>query len=264
MTGSLAPRLRAPLWGALSCFGALLSLSGSLFACGSAPDSHSYPVAWVYDGDTLRLDDGRKIRLIGIDTPELGRDGRAEQPYASRAHQRLQQLLDETGGRVRLRLGPQPRDTYGRHLAHLYLSDQRDPAEQLLREGLGRATIMPPNIDQLECFLEAERQARETRKGIWSQVQVLEARTLPKATRGFQVVRGRIERVGEGRSSLWLELGGGLALRIDRRDLEHFPAFESRELVGRELEARGWIYSRKGGLRMQLRHPAAIRWLGNE
>jgi endonuclease YncB( thermonuclease family) len=251
------------LAGAVSMVAApLLSiLSAAVLACGSAAGSPSYPVAWIYDGDTLRLEDGRKVRLIGIDTPELGRDGEADEPYARRARRRLQQLLADGGEQVRMRLGPQQRDRYGRYLAHVYLADGRNPAEQLLLEGLARATILPPNIGHLECLLQAERRARDAGKGLWGQAQVLDARALPESVRGFQVVRGRIERVGNSRRSLWLNLAGGIALRIDRRDLAYFPGLERGDLVGRELEARGWIYRRNGEPRMLVRHGAAIRWL---
>ena len=238
-------------------------LSDNLLGCGSALDTPSYEVAWVYDGDTLRLEDGRKIRLIGIDTPELGRDGKPGEPHARQALQRLRRLVEDGGGRVRLRLGPDQRDHYGRYLAHLYLPDQRDAAEQLLQEGLGRATIMPPNIHHLNCLLEAERRARDAGRGLWRQAQVADARALPKSAHGFRLVRGHIQRVGDSRRSLWLNLEGGLALRIDRQDLTNFPGLQERELVGRELEVRGWIYLRNGEQRMQVRHGAAIRWLGN-
>ena len=263
MTNRPAPKHRASPRGALCCFGALLwLLPGSLLGCGSAQHNSTYAVAWVYDGDTLRLEDGRRIRLIGIDTPELGRDGKPAEPYAQQALQRLRRLVEEGGERVRLRLGPDRRDHYGRYLAHVYLPDQGDVAEQLLQEGLGRATIMPPNIRHLECLLEAERRARDAGRGLWHRAQVADARTLAKSAQGFRLVRGLIQRVGDSRCCLWRNLEGGLALRIDRKDLNYFPGLQERELLGRELEVRGWIYLRNGEQRMQVRHGAAIRWLG--
>ena len=130
-----------------------------------------------------------------------------------------------------------------------------------MREGLGHATVFPPNVRHLDCLLEAEGQARNAGRGLWRQARVPEVRTLPGTAEGFRLVRGRIERVGSSDRSLWLELEGGLALRIDRRDLDYFPGLQGQALVGRELEVRGWIYRRQGGRRMQVRHGAAIRWL---
>lgn len=238
-------------------------LPGSLLACGSAPQSPPYTVAWIYDGDTLRLEDGRKIRLIGINTPELGRDGTPGEPYARRAFQRFRELVDHGGERVRLRFGDMRKDRYGRYLAHVYLPDDRDAAELLLREGLGHATVFPPNIHHLDCLLEAEDQARSARRGLWRQTRVPEVRALPRTAEGFRLVRGRVARVGSAKRSFWIELEGDLALRIDRRDLDYFPGLQDQALVGRELEVRGWVYRRDGALRMQVRHGAAIRWLTN-
>lgn len=241
----------------------LCLLPGTSQACGSAPQFPTYPVAWVYDGDTLRLDDDRKIRLIGVDTPELGRDGEPGEPYARRALQRLRQLIEHGGQGVRLRLGTMQKDRYGRYLAHVYLPDGRDTAELLLREGLAHATVFPPNILHLECLLEAEAQAREARRGLWRQARVPDARELPETTAGFHLVRGRIERVGSSERALWLNLEGGLGLRIDRKDLTYFPGLLGQPLAGRELEVRGWIYRHGGAPRMQVRHGAAIRWLSS-
>ena len=151
--------------------------------------------------------------------------------------QRLRRLVEEGGERVRLRLGPDRRDHYGRYLAHVYLPDQGDVAEQLLQEGLGRATIMPPNIRHLECLLEAERRARDAGRGLWHRAQVADARTLAKSAQGFRLVRGLIQRVGDSRCCLWLNLEGGLALRIDRKDLNYFPGLQERELLGREARS---------------------------
>ena len=57
-------------------------------------------VAKVVDGDTLRLVDGRSVRLIGINTPELGRDGRKAEPFAVAAQRRLRALVEASNGRV--------------------------------------------------------------------------------------------------------------------------------------------------------------------
>jgi endonuclease YncB( thermonuclease family) len=218
-------------------------------------------VGWVYDGDSLRLEDGCKLRLIGIDTPELGRDGAPDQPGAEVARARLQELLDAQGGRVLLRLGREARDRYGRRLVHLYRPDGRNLARLLLAEGLGFAIAVPPNLSHLGCHFDAEGQARSARRGLWRSDPAVDAADLPANAEGFHLVRGWIKRVGKSRRALWLNLHGGLALRVDRPDLQYFSALEADARLGRALEVRGWIYRRKGEQRMQLRHPASLRWL---
>lgn len=218
-------------------------------------------VAWVYDGDTLRLGDRRKLRLIGIDTPELGRDGAPNHPGAAAARERVQRLLAGRERQLSLEVGRDAHDRYGRLLAHLYLPDGRNLSRLLLAEGLGLAVAVPPNLRHLECYFAAEAEARAARRGLWSGHPVVAATDLPASAEGFHLVRGRILRVGNSRRSLWLNLEGGLALRIDRADLANFPDLKPDVLEGRELEVRGWIYRRKGERRMQVRHAAALRWL---
>jgi hypothetical protein len=60
---------------------------------------------------------------------------------------------------------------------------------------------------------------------------------------------------------VWLNLEGGLALRITWKDWENFSIQALDTLVGRTLEVRGWIYRRKLAQRLQVRHPSSIRWL---
>ena len=220
-------------------------------------------MAWVYDGDSLRLEDGRKLRLIGIDTPEFGRDGAEDRPGAAAARGRLQGLLEAQGGQVLLRPGREARDRYGRRLVHLYLPDGRNLVRQLLAEGLGFAVAVPPNLHHLDCYFDAEGQARFAGLGLWRGDPAVQAVDLPASAEGFHLLRGLIGRIGNSRRALWLNLDGGVALRVDRYDLRYFPELETDARVGRALEVRGWIYRRNGQRRMQLRHPAALRWLGD-
>lgn len=74
-------------------------------------------VRQVVDGDTLRLVDGRSVRLIGINAPEMGRKGRTSEPYAEAARRRLQALVKANDDRVGLVPGVEGKDKYGRTLA---------------------------------------------------------------------------------------------------------------------------------------------------
>lgn len=214
-------------------------------------------VAYVYDGDTFKLNDGRKVRFIGINTPEIDHDGGPSEPYARAARQRLQQLLD--GGEVLLRFGSERHDRYGRLLAHPYLADGRSLSRLLLEEGLAAAVAIPPNLWQNDCYLSAERSARAAKRGLWRQNSfVRQSRSLRRGDEGFALLRGRIEEVDESRNSLWLELEGNVALRIPKSALHYFDGFEPRQLAGRSVEARGWLTYYKGKWRMSVRHPNAL------
>lgn len=83
------------------------------------------------------LADGRSVRLIGVNAPELAHHGRPAEPLAQQAQRRLAELLRDSGQRVRLVNGQQARDHYGRVLAHAFDARGRNLEEQLLAEGLG-------------------------------------------------------------------------------------------------------------------------------
>src|SRR5690554_6263424 len=72
----------------------------------------------VIDGDTLDLADGRRVRLIGINAPEIGRQGNVSEPYAQAARKGLQQLVSNAD--LRLLVGEETKDRYGRTLGHLF------------------------------------------------------------------------------------------------------------------------------------------------
>jgi micrococcal nuclease len=167
-------RSRASLPASLICTvlvaltAALLSLVVVLSACGgsplpSSPEGTAARVDHVVDGDTVWLTDVGKVRLVGIDTPEVhGRDecfGREASAYAKR--------VLAPGRLVRYRLGVEERDRYGRALAYLYLEDGRLFNELLAERGYAQPLTIPPNDELAERFVAGARRAREARRGLW-------------------------------------------------------------------------------------------------
>ena len=220
----------------------------------------SHQVAQVIDGDTVRLRNGDKLRFIGINTPEIGRDGKASEPFAHRAKDRLTQLLKSQNYTLNLRIGNEPRDRYKRLLAHAYLADNRSINAILLREGLAARVTIPPNVRDFRCYRKAEWQARKVYRGIWSlpQSSVENVAGLAANTRGFRILSGRVTAVRENRGILYLSLQNHLRLRVDKRDRHYFAPSFLQNLTGVRIRIRGWITARNGQLRMRLRHPAEI------
>lgn len=128
----------------------------------------------VVDGDTVivaipdaqdRSRTTTRVRLWGIDAPELARERASAEPFATDAAERLRALVE--GRTVTLRLEPsRSRDRYGRLLAHLEIDDE-SVALVLVRDGLARAERRWPHRDS-DRFENAETQARRASKGIWS------------------------------------------------------------------------------------------------
>ncbi len=132
------------------------------------PQESSFVQVWrVIDGDTLELVDGTRVRLIGVDTPELGRFGQPAQPLAHEATRFTQQFL--AGGPVRLQNDPyEQQDRYGRRLAYVWVED-RMLNEELLRAGLARTRIEFHYAEAMKVrFSLAEQEARQARRGLWA------------------------------------------------------------------------------------------------
>ncbi len=230
--------------------------------CRSDRIDESVRISRVFDGDTVRLQDGRHLRLIAINTPELARDERPAEPLAEAARQRLRALL-ANNSQLQLRYGAERHDRYGRLLAHAFLADGRNLTALLLGEGRGSQIAIPPNLWGLGCYHRAEQAARAAGRGIWSHPwhQPRPAESLATSTRGFHLVTGRVTRIGQSQSAVWLNLGEGFAVRIARDDLEHFKKIPPQTLLNRKIEVRGWIYRRNRQLRLTLHHPAGLRIL---
>lgn len=205
------------------------------------------------------LDDGGHVRLIGVDTPELGKRERPAQPGAEGARDFLANLMP-AGTPVQLDFDAERKDRHGRTLAHLFLDDGSNVQQRILAAGLGTPLTVPPNVGFLECYRDAAAAAMHAGAGIWGlpQYRPVAARTLPASARGYHVVRGRVSRRAESTASIWLELDGRIALRIERNDLPNFRGLDLADVTGVTLEARGMIYRRNGQLRMRIRHPADL------
>jgi endonuclease YncB( thermonuclease family) len=226
-----------------------------------APQKTAYhDVASVIDGDSLRLNSGEAVRLIGINTPELGYKERADRPFARQARTALVHLIEAAQWRIRLRPGIDRRDRYRRLLAHVYTPDGDNLTAAMLRQGLGYQVVVAPNLSHLECYRDAEREARGAGRGLWREA-VRNAKTLRSDETGFHLLQGRVLSVGRSRHAVWLELLGGASVKIPWRVWQAMTAQEPETFVDRQLEVRGWFYRVKDSLRVKVSHPASIRWL---
>ena len=136
--------------------GVLLCLS--VIGCSDAPvgDEVSARVTKHTDGDTLWLSGIGKVRLIGIDTPEVFGE---PEPCGRRAA-RFVERVAPLRARVRYRLGAHERDRYGRALAYVWLADGRFLNRLLVARGYAQPLTVPPNDEFEELFEEAARSAR--------------------------------------------------------------------------------------------------------
>ena len=120
-------------------------------------------VKYVHDGDTLFLTDGTKVRLLSIDTPEVGENLEC---YGNEATDELRSLVPD-GSRVMILADVQPLDQYGRSLLFVYAEDGKLVNLELIEDGMAEAVVLPPNVlfaDELEA---AEDYAQAAGAGMW-------------------------------------------------------------------------------------------------
>jgi len=252
----------APFSFAAGCACLLVTAAGSVSAsdCPAVRVDERVQVVHVYDGDTVKLKDGRRLRLIGINTPETARAGESGEPLASASRTSLQTMLDRGNRVLHLQYGAQHNDHYGRLLAHAFLENGDNVAAGLLSHGLATALVVPPNTWAMDCYRQLEDDARIDRLGLWAlpQYQAVASSGLTADATGFHIVRGLVTAVRGASHSTWLDLRGPLALHISHRDQTNFAPRYLETLTGQEVEARGWIKPDRDGLRMNIRHPAAL------
>ncbi len=137
-------------------------------------------VARAVDGDTLKLAGGERVRLIGIDTPELhesaklhrdaertGQDVRTIKQMGEAAYQFTRRLVE--GKEVRLEFDVQPRDRYGRLLAYIYLDNGLFVNAEIIRQGYAYPMVIPPNTRHADEFRQLFNEARRLNRGLWAE-----------------------------------------------------------------------------------------------
>lgn len=125
----------------------------------NAQQEKTFNVTKVFDGDTIEIETGDKIRLLGINTPEQG------EFYYQESRDSLTKLVD--GKQVKLEIGPEDKDRYGRLLRYVFVDDVFVNL-QLLREGYATVYILNPDEKYYLGFKEAENEAKENKVGLWS------------------------------------------------------------------------------------------------
>ena len=124
-----------------------------------------YAVQWVYDGDTIALKDGRKVRYIGINAPEVGHADQKAEPFGNTAKKFNKKLVSFQ--KVRLEFGEEQYDQYGRLLAYVFLQEGTFVNKAMLERGYAHILPRKPNGKYEGDFLEVQRNAMQAGKGIW-------------------------------------------------------------------------------------------------
>jgi len=258
-----------------SAFAVSHAKAGRASVCPPQQIDESVRVNYVYDGDTLQLEDGRKVRLMGIDTPEIfSRHGHIAEDIkhsGEQAKATLKQLLLQSKQRVGLAFGPQRFDRYQRTLAHVYLPNGKNLQAALISQGRAIAFTTPPNDSMSDCYQQQEALAIKQKLGIWKlpQYQLKRSGELTRSSDGFHRLQGKVTRIWQSHNRLTLFLDNRVEIKIRRFDLPNFNAHMLGSLENKNIEIRGWLHLKKSAkgehnkpeFIIRLRHPDAIKVL---
>lgn len=237
-------------------------------AAGPLVKSGQGRVVEVVDGDTLFLDDGTQVRLVGIQAPKipLGRRNFKAWPLGEEAKRALAAL---TMGRVlRLSYGGRRKDRYNRALAHLHREDGLWIQEQMLRLGLARVYSFRDNRAVVAEMLAAESEARGKRLGIWCHnwYRIWQQEDLRPGLDGFFLIEGRVAKTAQVRGRVYLNFGEDwrkdFTITVAPRDRKLFDRaeFDYAGLAGHKVRVRGWL-KYYNGPSIEATHPEQIEIL---
>ncbi|MBF0479406.1 MAG: thermonuclease family protein [Candidatus Omnitrophica bacterium] len=159
-----------------------------------------YDVKRVVDGDTIWLENGEKIRLVGMDAPESRENDKALRDshrtgadldsivkMGKKATAFVRELVDRAGNKVKLEYEVEPKDKYGRSLAYLFIkipgatpatdpnlyfmpnSDEIFLNASIVKSGYASPMTIPPNVKYSHLIVDLFRDARKNNRGLWGE-----------------------------------------------------------------------------------------------
>lgn len=153
----------------------------------------------VIDGDTLILETGEKVRLIGINAPESG------QPYYDEAKSHMSSLL--VSKKVKLITDTQAQDQYGRILAYIYNDSGQDINLEMIKAGFAVVETVAPNISRSDQFVQAQAQSRSNCHGIWEGL-------CSESGLCIQISEINSESKDSSKNGEWIELSNTCAAKV--------------------------------------------------
>ncbi len=245
----------------------------AVLGCEDLVDGPKGTVVSVSDGDTVVLDTGVVVRLVGTQAPKLalGRLDFEAWPKAEESRLALEKLV--LGQPVRVRHGGEQVDRHGRTLGQLFVTGEPElwVQQKMVADGWARVYSFPDNRACVPQLLAAETQARLKALGIWADPYYLVRRAdRPAELAGrqgrYELVEGRVLLADEAQGRVYLNFGRSwkqdFTAVIDRAALALFSrsGVDPLQLDGATVRIRGWV-DEVDGPRVEITHPEQIEVL---
>lgn len=221
------------------------------------PYQYRYRLEHVIDGDTLIVQADRRIRLLGINAPEIAHRQTPAEPGGEQARSWLRKRLRKE--QITVEYDQEKRDKYQRELAYIFDDNQLINA-QLLANGLAVLTLRPPNLRYADQLITAQQQAETAQKGLWQKprYQPLDADLLGQLEdyHGWRRWRMTPRKISPGGAYLDLIVSDSLKMRIHQSEQPYFN--DPAQWLGKRLEVRGWMSRQGSQYAIRVYHPSSV------
>lgn len=254
--------MRATLYRCLSTLLILVPatvLAQPLSQCAPTHYDEKVTLDYVNDGDTLTLTDGRLVRLIGIDAPEVNFDApNRSDPFGNESRSFLAEHLTQ-GQPLQLFFDSRTLDRFGRTLAYVYTQGTH-LQELLLSKGYAKTRVYQ-NDYFWQCLNGIEAKARDKKLGLWAHKEY-RARSVEELTRDdlnkWREIKGVVTGYERKGQHLWLILDKKFYVGIPRESFSKFSNILDLNLLDSPVVVRGSLYVSYKKWQLISRHPSQI------
>ena len=180
-----------------------------IISCTPSYDYSHIKVIDVIDGDTIKLANGKLLRYIGLDTPELrikkgGKFIYSPQPFSKEATEFNQKLVANKF--ITVEFDVERVDRYGRLLGYCFVDDTFVNA-RLIEEGFATLYTWPPNIKYVDLLVNSQKKARQEKKGLWGAYETIHHTQANQYINQIRTVEGKVVNTYQSPKCVFLNFG---------------------------------------------------------
>ncbi|GKT12869.1 MAG: micrococcal nuclease [Thiomicrorhabdus sp.] len=211
---------------------------------------------------------GKKVRLIGLYSPQIERKYKLNtpgEPLAKQAQTFLNKLLANNNMEIGVEYDQTKIDEFGRQLVHLFLKDGTNIQKKILESGFAVNRPAKDNNRYAQCYFEAEKKARANNIQLWDVLKKYPDLHFPLAKSselnledtGFRIIQGKVIKVMKSKTNYIINMDT-TGIRISKKYWDKFDFNKIKRLKGKTIEVRGMAYLYKRVMFMKIDHPSSI------